>query len=996
MSDENIKNKSNKKFLIFLLVIFCFVGIPAIILSYSIYLFLQTNEEQSFYYLKYDIHRITNELRNNLLAEKYFCRFFHDYNLKELNNPNSNVDDSINFFKKLKKYYGDYIDFVVFANDGEIKYNSLSKNNHSQKEWSEAFFYVKDYNDVKSGKQKTSRGNIGSLKKVLGPKLNYESFKNLYNEADYSLIWADSSEVIPPSGVYLMDWGGLFVFISKDLFKDIFHLKYSISEFLKDKNFVVGLYNTDVVDSDFWSSKEIKNISEVKRILKDSEEQGNYYVSTDNYYVCHQFLTKGRGVFAFADKKNPYSSILFKTLVAFFIYFIFSIPIIKYCWNTIVLGLPGTASIILKLGFLFLFASGIPILSLAVVSYQYQLHKKLTMMEEARAWSVENLLGLEQRYLSFLKQIRIELDKYVENWGEGLKEKKLSNEYIHQLGNEFRKYNILDFFLVASETPEIGSFDGLIRYKGDLDNMRFDISDSDLNNKISDHRLYELRHINIILKKLCCDLNDKQLPGKILEKIEIFAESVMQKSFSEIVYSIIESFESMKEFGFGRTSNMSYFKLVPVFDKNVNDYMLVVTWKTNEIQKQFATEIIPKANRNPKGFRFIAYEKSKREFFPIEYKGNNELERFARRAVEKPTEELEIINWNGEEYIAVAFLGRNLNKFSFIGLYPMSNINVAIDSMNLLLWLLGGFCLILSIGLAQLLAKNFLNPMQTLQEGALAIESRNFNHRITSLNVDEFGEVGSIFNKVMGGLKELEIARFVQESLFPKPEFKQGKFSIYGKSVTMIDVGGDYLDFFNVDDKSFSVLLGDVAGHGLGAAVIMAMAKSAVLVAENLHSPAAVLNHLHKMILATKSAKQRKIMTFQYLHVNSVTGENLYSNAGACSPWLIRHSEHSVQEMKMAGAALGAFKKAVYKEMSLDLKPGDALIFYTDGIVECKDKNGEMLGYDRLKMLLLDSWDADPEKYYKNIYNAYLKFVGPDAEAGDDLTFVVLMYNGEE
>ena len=111
-------------------------------------------------------------------------------------------------------------------------------------------------------------------------------------------------------------------------------------------------------------------------------------------------------------------------------------------------------------------------------------------------------------------------------------------------------------------------------------------------------------------------------------------------------------------------------------------------------------------------------------------------------------------------------------------------------------------------------------------------------------------------------------------------------------------------------------------------------------------------------------------MTFQYLHVNSETGENLYSNAGACSPWLVRHSEQSVFEMKMAGAALGAFKKAVYKEMPLDLKPGDALIFYTDGIVECKDKNGEMLGYDRLKQLMLDSWDANPENYYKNIYKS--------------------------
>ena len=132
-------------------------------------------------------------------------------------------------------------------------------------------------------------------------------------------------------------------------------------------------------------------------------------------------------------------------------------------------------------------------------------------------------------------------------------------------------------------------------------------------------------------------------------------------------------------------------------------------------------------------------------------------------------------------------------------------------------------------------------------------------------------------------------------------------------------------------------------------------------------------------------------MTFQYLHVNSETGTGLYGNAGACSPLLVRHSEASVQEIKMAAPVLGAFKKAVYKEMSLDIKPGDAIVFYTDGIVECKDKNGEMLGYDRLKKMILDCWAEIPETYYNNIYKSYLDYVGKDADAGDDLTFVILM-----
>jgi sigma-B regulation protein RsbU (phosphoserine phosphatase) len=324
----------------------------------------------------------------------------------------------------------------------------------------------------------------------------------------------------------------------------------------------------------------------------------------------------------------------------------------------------------------------------------------------------------------------------------------------------------------------------------------------------------------------------------------------------------------------------------------------------------------------------------------------------------------------------------------------MSNIERKLKQENSFLLLLGLLSLFLSLGLAQLISKSFIKPLLILQDGALAIESRNFEHRLSGLATDEFGEVGDIFNHAMVGLQELELAKIVQESMFPKPEFNQGKFSVYGKSVTMIDVGGDYLDFFKVDDNSFSVLVGDVAGHGVGAAVIMAMAKAYILNAgDALRSPAEVLNQLHKIILATKNSKQRKIMTFQYLYVNSETGASLYGNAGACSPWLIRHSDNNIQEIKVGGSVLGAFKKAVYKEISLDLKQGDAIIFYTDGIVECKNKSGDMLGYDRLKEILLESWNENPENYYNNIYKAYIEYVGENHEAGDDLTFVILMCN---
>ena len=993
-----MKEKAINKYLVYIACILGFVAIPAIILSYSVYSYFQTNEEQTAYNLKINMQRMVSELRRTISAEIYFCRLFNDYTLNELKNPNSNIEDCVSFCKKLKGFYGKNIDFVVLYNNGKVKYNSNPDFYvHSQSEWNDGYNYVR-YNEsiVPGSRLHGYKGNIEVLRTIIGPQVVSGSARNFYTEDSYSFIWGDSSETVPPCAIYSLKWGGFFVFASKELLKGIEHLKYNAVEYASGKNIVSGIYNANSIDKEFWSSKTIDNVDYVKKALSDPKLKDRNFIDIDNYYICHQFLTNDNYIYVLVEKTNTKTDLMLKALLTFIMYFIISFPIVKYFWNTIVLKVSGNASISLKLGFLFLFATGIPLLSLAIVSREYELHKRMSMTDEARVWSVENLLGLEQRYQAYLKKICDELDKYISEWSKGLKNKEVTNRYAQNLWQKVFHYEAFDFYCISSDTQSIVTAEGCFKYTGSIDSIKFDMEKSEINRTIKSYRYDELRIANIIVKKLCSDLNGKEIPSYILSKLELIAENIMQKTFPEIIYNIIEVIGQIKEWGFGNKSNLTYFKFISLNNDGNADYGVLVSWHPYTLQARFVSEIISQANKNPHNFKFIAYEKYLRNFIPEVYNNSSsEIELFARRAEEKPTEELEILKLDGEEYIAVSFSGRALDHYNFVGLYPVRNIDVLIDKQSSLLWLLGILCLILSIGLAHLLANSFIKPLLTLQDGALAIESRNFKYRLSGLNVDEFGEVGGIFNHVMVGLEELEVAKIVQESMFPKPEFKQGKFSVYGKSITMIDVGGDYLDFFKVDDNSFSVLVGDVAGHGVGAAVIMAMAKAAILGGgESLKSPAAMLNQLHKMILATKTNKQKKIMTFQYLHLNSETGENLYGNAGACSPFLVRHSENKAEEIKLSGAALGAFKRAVYREISLDFRPGDAIVFYTDGIVECKNKNGEMLGYDRLKNTLIQCWDSNPETYYNNILKAYYEYVGEDAEAGDDLTFVILSYNG--
>ena len=111
---------------------------------------------------------------------------------------------------------------------------------------------------------------------------------------------------------------------------------------------------------------------------------------------------------------------------------------------------------------------------------------------------------------------------------------------------------------------------------------------------------------------------------------------------------------------------------------------------------------------------------------------------------------------------------------------------------------------------------------------------------------------------------------------------------------------------------------------------------------------------------------------------------------------MVKHNSGIVENLKLPGAALGAFKKYVYSEISFKLEEEDALVVYTDGIIESKDKKGNVIGYDGFKQILLRSWDANAEQYYNNIMKEYFALVGEDVEATDDLTVAVMIYKHSE
>lgn len=986
------QNSYGKKIIAWLLTIVCLVGIPASLLSFSTIRYYSVIEEELQFDLKMKLQQATNEAIRNISQEEFWCRLFFE-KINEFRSAKTPIADIIVWLKQQKELFPDDIDFVVWEPGGKQLAMSFTSE-YSTEEWHEVISIISSNAGLGAPSKNFGKtdAKIENARKVLGPQFLHAIFSGINNPAAFSFGWTDSSGKKPPIAPYFVPDGGILILFNQQGLKQNSGLRYSLKQFSHDKNVSYGIYNTsDRQKSRIWLTNAQFGEDVLEKALIECEEKSLSFNQLKGHYVGFHYLTPNLRIFACRPRHLDESQIFIRAGVVAVAYILFMLPFLRYTWKTGVKSQPGKVSIKYKLAFLFLFANGIPLLAMIIISQEHYSQKRHTLIAEAHQNSIDLLLSIDRRFLSEINNNSTRLDKFFTDWGTGVAGKVLSEDISNVVASHLISFEPSDFFLISSHSKSILGKAGFFKYHGELDNATLDLAASKPNRVVSEIVRSDLISANLVGKKIMSDLNRVEISGQTLSKLEIVAEAILQKSFIEITHSIISSIGRINQWGFGQLKDLTYFKFISVADQKITDYLAMVFWRPTIIQSLFLNKAIPAANRNGKGFRLFARDRLSNSFVSETGLIDEKLHEFARRLGAKPTEEIELLSLNGEDFIALGFNGQHLDLFQIILLYPVKTIEQSIGKQKTDLLLLGLFSLLLAAGLAQILSQSFVEPLAVLREGALAIENRHFSHRIAAPGKDEFGEVAEIFNGVMVGFEELEVARIVQESLFPQPSFSQGRCRIYGKSVCMSELGGDYLDFFKIDDNHVAVLMGDVAGHGVGAALIMAMAKAGILSSGTLLSaPKSLLLGLHKMILASKNSRQKKVMTFQYLYLNSNSCTGAYSNAGGCSPMIFRRNTDKVEEIQLAGAALGAFKKAVYNELDLAMEPGDAMIFYTDGIIESRDQNGLEIGYDGFAAMIKQAYNEDPQIYYNRLFALYTSHIGTQT-AQDDLTLIILI-----
>lgn len=243
---------------------------------------------------------------------------------------------------------------------------------------------------------------------------------------------------------------------------------------------------------------------------------------------------------------------------------------------------------------------------------------------------------------------------------------------------------------------------------------------------------------------------------------------------------------------------------------------------------------------------------------------------------------------------------------------------------------------------------------------------------------------------------ELDMAAQIQSSMMPNifPAFpERPEIDIYATMEPAREVGGDFYDFFLIDQDHLGIVMADVSGKGVPASLFMMVSKIIIQSCAMLDlSAAAILKKTNEAICSNNPMEMFVTVWVGILDLR--TGSLIAANAGHEYPALMRRGSKFMLYKDKHGFVIGGFEDAKYKEYEIKMEPGDKLFLYTDGVPEATDDNHDMFGTDRMIKALNQDPAADPTVILKNVRDAVDDFIG-SAEQFDDLTMLCLEYKGK-
>jgi sigma-B regulation protein RsbU (phosphoserine phosphatase) len=230
------------------------------------------------------------------------------------------------------------------------------------------------------------------------------------------------------------------------------------------------------------------------------------------------------------------------------------------------------------------------------------------------------------------------------------------------------------------------------------------------------------------------------------------------------------------------------------------------------------------------------------------------------------------------------------------------------------------------------------------------------------------------------------MCRRIQEELLPRQPLRSGAIEIKGVSIPAREVGGDFFNYFPMPDETMALLIGDVSGKGLPAALLMANLQATIQARLPLELDLVKLAEQLDREIAMNNAEAYLTLFIAVLDSQSLRLR--YVNAGHNPQFLLR-GNRSIEKLQSTGRPIGLLAGGRFEENTVSLKTEDSLFFYTDGLVETVNEAGEEFGMKRLETLLIEERTRGFEGMLANVEKAVKDYRG-GTEAADDATMMLL------
>jgi serine phosphatase RsbU (regulator of sigma subunit) len=302
-------------------------------------------------------------------------------------------------------------------------------------------------------------------------------------------------------------------------------------------------------------------------------------------------------------------------------------------------------------------------------------------------------------------------------------------------------------------------------------------------------------------------------------------------------------------------------------------------------------------------------------------------------------------------------------------------------------------------------SRRMTQHVSSLSAGVRQLASGDFKARVPVRSRDEFGTLAASFNRMAEDLerhqalvveqerlhRELELSRLIQTEMLPRAPLRLGPAEIKGLSIPAREVGGDFFNYFALPDGRLALLVGDVSGKGVSAALLMANVQATLRARLPLETNLAQLaDGLDREVDANTPTSVFVTLFLGILDVNRSVLR--YVNAGHNPQFLLRN-RGGIEPLSSTGMPIALYAGQGYREQTVEIATGDLLFFYTDGLVETENERGDMFGAERLQALLEAEHHQGIDTVLARIEASVRSFRG-GAELFDDATLMALGIDG--